>query len=438
MRSILVNNRHQFRSLLFIISMLYFGESSLACSMYKLTAYGHTMVGCNEDAWRSSPHIWFVQAKKDQSYAACFTGSRRVGPNRYTPQSGMNAQGLVFSRLVAFHPKENTDLSNKKKVPAEAEYLTHILQSCATIDEVKNYIDAYDHSVFIDDVFMYVDCSGDYLIVEPYKLIEGNDASYVLSNFCPSITSNELARKQLRYKNGVDFIKKNKVQASLDFCRDLSDTMHVCRKRNGDGTLLTSIWDTENNLVNLYFYHDYDTNIQFNISEESAKGDHMLSIPDLFPINAEFEHFKQYKTPFNVNALRVGLVWIAGILCLCSLYLLISLFRQNRGFSFTWIKAVFAIINILLVAYLFVLATTIGVYYFDAPYRSMNSVWVSLSSYLPMLLLLLIVPIGIFGLRFLKSAHVTRGIIKVLQFNYAIYLLLLVAFGYWGLFGILN
>ena len=90
------------------------------------------------------------------------------------------------------------------------------------------------------------------------------------------------------------------LDTSLNFCMAMSDTMHVCRNRNGDGTLLTSIWDSQKGLVNLYFYHSYDSTVQFSLSEELVKGDHMISLPTLFPENPEFERLVKYKTPFNV------------------------------------------------------------------------------------------------------------------------------------------
>jgi len=241
--------------------------------MYKLTADGKTMVGCNEDAWRTTSRIWFQNARNPLEYGTAFTGSRVVGQNKYAPQSGMNEVGLVFSRLGSYYPKQNLPLGEKKEITNEVDFLTDILHNCATVDEVKKYMEQYDHSVFIDDVFMYIDSTGKYLVVEPYNLIIGNDRNYVLSNFCPSITDNQNARRLERYRNGADYLKSHQANASLDFCRSLSDTMHVCRSRNGDGTLLTSIWDIQKGNINLYFYHDYDSTVQFNLVEELEKGD---------------------------------------------------------------------------------------------------------------------------------------------------------------------
>ena len=61
--------------------------------MYKVTKNGKTMVGCNEDAWRTTSHIWF-EVGQNKQYGAAFTGSRWDGENGYAPQSGMNEHGF--------------------------------------------------------------------------------------------------------------------------------------------------------------------------------------------------------------------------------------------------------------------------------------------------------------------------------------------------------
>lgn len=121
-------------------------QSAKACSMYKVTVDGKTMVGCNQDAWRTTTSIWFEKSTNETEYGACFTGSREVGPNEFAPQSGMNEEGLVFSRLVAYHPNKNLQQIEKKTITNEVEYLTDILHKCKTVEEVRRYIDRYDHS----------------------------------------------------------------------------------------------------------------------------------------------------------------------------------------------------------------------------------------------------------------------------------------------------
>jgi hypothetical protein len=410
-----------------------------ACSMYKITVDGKTMVGCNHDAWLTTPKIWFENAKQYNAYGTVFTGSRQVSPNRTTPQSGMNTAGLVFSRLSSFYPKQNKRFKDRRKITNEADYLSEVLHRCATVKEVKKYIQQYDHSFFLNDVFIYIDRSGDYLIVEPYKLIEGNNPNYVLANFCPSITNNQQARKLERYRNGKDFLKRHKARASIDFSTALSDTMSVCRSRNGDGTLITSIFDTKENVVSIYFYHNFDTLVQFNLTNELSKGDHMLNIAEIFPRNPEFERLIDFKTPSNTPVLRILLVLSAGLLACISFALFLSHIQKNKTTPFT-LKSVIGIVllNFILIAYILVLLTNNSIFYFDVPYQHYHSSLISTFSYTPFLLLGVFMPIAIHTINRVKSNKTKLWVKTIFVLNHSIYFMLLLGFGYWGLFNFWN
>lgn len=413
-------------------------NKSHACSMYKITVDGATMVGCNHDTWYTTPKIWFKNAKKPNQFGAGFAGARKVSNNITAPQSGMNEVGLTFSRLVAYHPIQANPLQNKIKITNEVDYLSDILHKCASIEDVKKYIEQYDHSIFIEGVFIYIDITGRYLIVEPYKLTEGDDPNYVLSNFCPSITDKESARKLKRYRNGEDFLNNHEVKTSLSYCSALSDTMHVCRNRNGDGTLLTSIWDTKDKLVNLYFYHSYDTSFQLNLIEELAKGDHTIDLPNLFPKNKEFERLKSYITPFNTPVLRFSLVLLGGILTLLSILVGIFLIIKRKS-DFPFIPLILlSAMNLLLTAYLVVLFFNKSLYYFDAPYKDYSSNLISASSYIPFLLLLIIIPSTSFTIKQFKSVKTKSWLKAILFSNNLIYIMLILSFSYWGFYSIWN
>lgn len=410
-----------------------------ACSMYKITADGKTMVGCNHDTWLTTPKIWFENAKQENEYGIVCTGSREVSPNRTTPQSGMNTVGLAFSRLTSFYPTQSNPFKDRLKITNEADYLSKILHNCATVKDVKKYIEQYDHSFFLNDVFIYIDSLGEYLIVEPYNLIEGNSPNYVLANFCPSITDNEQARKLERYRNGEDFLKNHKAITSLDFCTNLSDTMSVCRSRNGDGTLITSIFDTKEKIVGIYFYHNFDTLVQYNLTDELSKGDHIINIAEIFPKNSEFERLVNFKTPSNTVALRIMLSLIAGLLTLISFVLILSQIWKNKTTSLSP-KSVLMIVllNIILIAYIIVLITNNSIFYFDVPYKHYNSSLISASSYTPFLLLLSFIPIILYTKNRLKTDKTKLWVKTTLVLNNIVYFILVLGFGYWGLYNFWN
>lgn len=398
--------------------------------MYKVTKNGKTMVGCNEDAWRTTSHIWFEVGQNNQ-YGAAFTGSRWDGENGYAPQSGMNEHGLVFSRLASYHPKLITSkFNNRIQITNPTRYLKDILHSCKTVEEVKKYIERFDQRYFIEDVFIYIERSGKYIIVEPYKILSGNDAKYVLSNFCPSITPKSAANKLERYKKGTSFLT-TKIDTDLDFCRKLSDTMHVCREKIGDGTLLTSIWDSTNGVVNLYFYHQYDQTVQFNLTKELAKGNHILKIDTLFPKNAEFEKLASYQTPQNNDTIRAFLMISGLFFALCSVYFLIHFITNRKKDKFNFLKILVVPFGLLLFYYMLVLCTNIAIFYFPAPYASPISIFVSGTSYIPYILVLLILPSLWANYRLLQQKLWNRFALVMFSMLNVLVVLLIGFFVYW-------
>ncbi len=406
-------------------------QQTSACSMYKITLDGKTMVGCNEDAWRTTPHIWFENANTKWKFGATFTGSRFDGPNGYAPQSGMNEMGLTYSRLASHTPENSTDMSNKKRITNPTNYLKDILHQCATIEEVEAFIGEYDHSYFLEDVMIYIEPSGRYLVVEPYLMTRGNDANYVLSNFCPSATEESAALNIDRYRKGVEFLK-NGADLNLNFCRTLSDTMSVCREKIGDGTLLTSIWDTQNGEVNLYFYHQYKDAIHYNLQEELKKGDHIIALAGLFPANADFEKLSRYRIPQNTMGLML-LLMCSGVLFLFSaIYFLIHCMRKRKSESYSTLQLFLFPLGICMFIYMFILCTNMYIFYFPSPYIDPNDALLSASSYLPYLIVILIGPLILFNRKILLQKMWGGFSRWLFTLNTVVYFILLGLFVYWG------
>jgi hypothetical protein len=347
----------------------------------------------------------------------------------------MNTAGLTFSRLSSYYPEQRNPFTERLKITDEAHYLSAILHSCENVKEVREYVEDYDHSFFLNDVFIYIDNSGEYLIVEPYKLINGSDSNYILANFCPSITSIEQARELERFSNGEAFLTAHRAEATFGYCTALSDTMHVCRNRNGDGTLLTSIWDTKDKKVNLFFYHAYDTAVQFSLHDELAEGDHGFWIESLFPENAEFQRLKNFKTPSNSVGLRVSLVILAGMLFLFSLAFGVFGMRKLKLSAIPLKQAfLFSVLNGILIVYIAVLITNKGIFYFDVPYTHPSSWAISATSFTPFLLLAAFGPILFYTITLIKSQEKRAWLKVLLVSNSLTYFLLLIGFAYWGVF----
>jgi hypothetical protein len=401
--------------------------------MYKVTVGNKTVVGTNFDAYYIAPRIWFETNGK---YGASFSGGRISGANGYAPQSGMNEAGLAFSRLASPTPEKNVvDLSNKKIIPDECSYLKGIMHSCKSIEDVQAYIGQYNHSFFIQDVFIYIEQSGRYLIVEPYTMSIGNDAKYVLANFCPSVTDQAYAHKLDRYHNGTMFLK-NKIDTTREFCKALSDTMHVCRKRIGDGTLLTSNWDLKNGLIDLYFYHDYKHVVQYNLKQELAKGDHYFEISKIFPPNLEFQKLLAHKIPQNTPALQMLLALFSALFSFSVPLFLILFLTKRKTKSYAALQFWMLPLLIVMAFYMYSLLRNIGIFYFPAPYKDYIFTIQNIMAYTPFVLLLLMWPLLKANINIIKTKSWNIFSTTLLTVNNIAFLALIALFCYWGLYNI--
>lgn len=402
-----------------------------ACSTYKVTVGDKTMVGSNYDAWYTTPHIWF----ETKGYGCSFSGGRAEDAGKYAPQTALNIHGLAFVTLATATPNNGTVEKGKKTIPNRSNYLKDIMHTCRNVQEVKAYVEQYDHSVLSGDVFLYVDKEGNYLVVEPYTTILGSEPKYVLANFCPSTIEDFSTIKQKRYVDGVSFLA-NKIDTSLQFCKALSDTMHVCRAGHGDGTLLTSVLDLKRGIINLYFYHDYSHHVKFNLNDELAKGDHIIPIASLFPPNKEFMELASFKTPMNNYTMDMFLRVCFGLFFVSGLYFFISFFAKMGMVTFNYFKVLLMAVSMLLLFYTFLLSTQQSIYYFPAPYRHYSSAVISAASYIPFLMLLFIIPSLVVNYRVLKNKLWPTLGVYMLMLNNAVYLVLIALFVYWGLYNV--
>lgn len=421
------------KALAFLV-LLFSGCRAVGCSMYKITKNGSTMVGSNYDAYYLTPRIWFEIAESPSQYGAAFSGARLDGSNGFAPQSGMNEAGLSFSR-AAVVPKVLEVQPSKKQITNPTVYMKAIMHACKTVDEVKAYISQYDHGYFNGDVFLYTDKTGRYLVVEPDTMYFGAEAKYVLSNFCPSTTNLADALTIGKYRKGMAF-RNGQTDSSLAFCTALSDTMHICREKIGDGTLLTNINDLTTGTLYYYFYHDYQHPIKFNLKAELAKGNHRYKVPELFPKNAEFENLINYKTPQNNSSLMVFLFGCAGFFLFSALFYLLHFFLKRKTGRFGYLKLFLLILGLLLSFYMLVLLRNESIFYFPAPYKFSETSPFNFLGYIPVLLLLAFLPLLLVNVKILKEK--AWGIFPkwLFTFNNLAFLALIVLFGYWGLFNI--
>lgn len=361
-----------------MLCMVLFHANANACSMFKLTFEGHSVLGCNHDAWVTEPQLKFTTL----GYGAAFTGATRY-QGKIAPQSGMNAHGLVFTTLSIYPPKNQQPFEGLP-INDRGQFLESVLQNCKTLKEVEQYYSRYNRSCFLRDLFVYVDANGRVLFVEPFKMHYSDEPTLIQSNFCPSECNNLSEITQERFVRGHSFIAEG-FTADMDFGRKLIQEMSVSRRRHGDGTLISTVWDNERLAFDVMFFHDYSIVKSFDLKQELLQGDTIYLLDEMFPPNQAFEDLKTYKTPFNTPALRFALAVWGSLSGLLGFWFLIHSFRAvTRKAKMFWV--IHAFVAWLGLGYCFVLATDIAMFYFDWPYVHPTAGWRTMLSYVPILL----------------------------------------------------
>ena len=397
--------------------------------MFKITsADGHTYVGNNEDNWSTEPKIWFEQGETGK-YGAAYVGHRRG-----FAQGGMNEKGLVYDGLTLHH-KPMQKSSEKLPIGDSDLFLKKIMQECANIEELQNFISQYNVGYFSAGMFLFVDKSGDYLTIAGNEIIYGNDPHYILSNFRPADTPELDSVKIKRYQRGRKLLSERQ-EASMTFTKTVMDTMSECRGDLCDGTLYTSAFDLEKGDIYLWFYHDYQQEVKFNLADELAKGNHSLEIPSLFPPNAGFQKLQAYKTPQNSGITFGILSFAAGMMTLIGLWFFLGFFknikRSKEAKTFNLMRFLICVNNALLIILIPILLMLEAVFYFGIE-GSLGGFPLKEVIYFPILIALFSLAIAFYYFRFFEAKSWSKFSVSLLQGNLILYTFAVISFIYWGI-----
>lgn len=374
-----------------------------ACSMYKITKNGHTIVGNNEDSWKTDPYIRFIPGTK-LAYGMALVGSR----SKDMPEGGVNEKGLCYDAF-SMHYRSNIPPRNPSKKDFWYTQLPEILKTCATVDEVEQYLSKFNLNLlngsplFHGGMLFFVDVTGHYLSVEADAMVKGKMDVFLLANWSIAHGKKQERFDFERYRKGDAFVKSNPVEINRDYAKRLSKVMSVNRAKIGDGTLYSSIYDLQRGTINLYFYHNFQHRVTFDLKQELQKGDRTLDMVTLFPENPNFERFVNFQTPQNNEKIKILL--LTSLL----LFLIGGIGFFYRGIFYkrnkhTHMKRLdyFTMASFLffLVLYQIQLLNNQGIFYFPAPYFNRPFTWVNLTSFIPYALPLF----GLyFGLKFYKK-----------------------------------
>ena len=402
-----------------------------ACSMFKVTQGSRTMVGNNEDAWATYCHLNFVAADDEGFGYAYLTNDSPF------PQGGINEMGLVFDCLYTHYqaPKPLTE----HRLRIDPNTLLHLtMQHCSTVDEVAILMNKHDRGTLVTGIYFFVDQNGDYLLVESDTMLRGNDALFAVTNFRPSNPAPGKFHLD-RYEKAMRILNE-RGDTSVAFCTSLIDTLSQCNGELGDGTLFSSLYDLEQGLIHLYFYHDFEHRVTLNLATELSLDDHAYLIESLFPPNQEFEALKSYITPTNHRGMKGFVIGSAIILFCSSAYFFFGLFRYRKKNQSAPAKRHHHGLRLLIItisAVVCFLAPLLllqeVIYYVGLSSLPGNSPFGSELAYLPPIIAFLFIPVVWLAIRVFRTKAWSKVSRTVLLANVGALGLMICFYGYWGL-----
>jgi len=258
-----------------------FSSTTYACSMYKITQDGKTIVGNNEDYINANTEVWFVPAG-DNLY-----GVMNLGFDNGFAQGAVNEAGLMFDGFAMPYLKVK-NFKGKTKVSGN-ELIAPIMNSYSTVLQVKEHLSKIDLRFLDNSMLVFVDKSGAYLIVEGDELVIGDDAEKSFSNFYPSQNPDHEKVNIPMYQKGLKHLKASESKPTFDYCGSVMNNFQQVI------TQYTSIYDLQEGKIRLYHYQNFDDFVELDLSEELKKGKHKLSIPSMFSKDTKgYEYYEIY------------------------------------------------------------------------------------------------------------------------------------------------
>ncbi|MGD8814593.1 MAG: hypothetical protein PVI78_08980 [Anaerolineales bacterium] len=244
-----------------------------SCTVFSAAEGEAVLVGNNEDFLHPLPRVWFLPPEGGK-FGRVYFGFE----NQY--QGGMNDQGLFFDG-TAVDPVE---------VPHDGSKPIHMgnlilkaMEDCATVECVLELFETFSLPGTSRDQIFVADSTDDSAIIEQDNVVRKSGSFQVATNFRASSTEPITCERYLT----AEGMLASAEAYSVDLFRDILDAV----QNAAGGTTYSNIYDLKQRIVYVYFYHDFEHEVVFNLDGELAKGAHVYELPDLFPRNDDFERW---------------------------------------------------------------------------------------------------------------------------------------------------
>lgn len=285
-------------ALLVVVTYAVAGSSKtgapLGCTGIYVASNGTALFGNNEDYGDGDAYIWFSPARAEGGYGAVLYGFA----DRY-PQGGMNERGLSFDHFG--QPVQavtgSSHLPTPPLKPRNGEWIYQMLERCESVDEALAYLGQYNLWFFDRFQLLLADRYGDAAVVEGDRVVRKTGDTLVLADFL--LSQPYLGNYPCWRYDEASRILREASYVSVKTIRDALDVTHT------SSTCYSNVHLPQTGDVLIYYMHDFDRALTFNVSEELANGAREFEFPELLEIATR----RSPQDGVDLNGSRVDFSW---------------------------------------------------------------------------------------------------------------------------------
>ncbi|HSF82291.1 MAG TPA: hypothetical protein VLA49_13700 [Anaerolineales bacterium] len=253
-----------------------FLSPNMGCTVIYAADEQVALGGNNEDYSNPSTMAWFLPPEEGKYGRVYF------GYEGFLWGGGMNDQGLFFDAMAV---DEGIQVARVGKPMYDGKLEDKIMAECADVDCVIDLYSQYHSFDTWYHQFLFGDSYGNSVIVEPLTFLRNQKNYQVATNFYQSRGFRQDSNQGNRYHTATNLFETADT-FSVELIRDILDAVHF---EEDNPTLYSQVYDLKTRTVYLYFFHDFEDPIVFQLDEELVKGKHSVILSDLFPENQAFQ-----------------------------------------------------------------------------------------------------------------------------------------------------
>ncbi len=249
-----------------------------ACTTFNYTQGNTTLVGRNMDWYTQENYIVFFPLEEGKFGRVYF------GWNSYPSwyMGGMNDQGVMFAYLAAPYLKVKNSVNKPVYEGNYGNLMEKCMEECSSLSEVLLIFYQYNLQFLEYAQVIVVDRSGNSAIIGGDDITMKKGPYQVVANFRPPHPLLG-GYPSWRYTTAKKMLKQMD-DFSVDYFTEICNQTHQegSYPSEWSPTIWSIVYDLYNYNIHLYYYHDYEHVITYDLIQELERGEQVYSIPSLF------------------------------------------------------------------------------------------------------------------------------------------------------------